>query len=311
MHVDGRRLVQSAGALLVAAALAACSMGGNVVAPAGGTTGPATPQGRSGLRPAAIASSQPLVYGIAIQPVSVTVAGTVGTFALSGTTQCSGGTSADPCPNVSPLPAWTPSASELLTFAAVTLPLNGCPVPAGAPSGHCYIVGYENGVGPYLIQGPGGVPLNSSGILAFGVEPRTMLFDAGSSYEFFVTYVTGVATPPPPTPTPVPTPTPTPTPAPTATPTPVTTPTPCTTATPDDGEWGDRHDDGRRFDRHGHHHDVSSCCGGEGDSRGDVRRLDDGGGCCSSDVPRHHHHREGERRGRMDDGGDCRDSRGR
>lgn len=305
MHVDARRLVQSAGALVVAAALAACGMSGNLAAPPAGMAAPTTPQGRAGLRPEAIASSQPLVDGIAIQPVAVSVAGTVGTFALSGTTQCSGGTPADPCPNVSPLPAWRPAASVLLTFAAVTLPLNGCPVPAGAASGHCYVVGYENGNGPYLIQGPGGVPLNSSGVLAFGVEPRTMLFDAGSTYEFFVMYVTGVATPPPPTPTPVPTPSPTVT--------PVATPTPCATATPNDGDGGDRHDDLQGFERDGHHHHASSCCGSEGDQRGDVRRLDDGGDCCASDAPRHHHHRDGDRLGRLDGGwdGGCGDSRGR
>jgi hypothetical protein len=164
-----------------------------------------------------LATTQPLVDGTMVIPLTLGVSGSVGTFSAFGTAQCAAPSGTNPCPNIayaSSPPSWIPSADTSLTFASSTIGV-GC-------SSSCYVVAYENGAGPYLVQGPGSAASSTS--VAFGAETVARYFLSGTTYSFFLAHVTAVNTPPPP-------PTPSPSPVPTATP----TASACATSSPSGG----------------------------------------------------------------------------
>jgi hypothetical protein len=209
----------AAAVVIVAAALAACG---------GGSPGIVSMMSAGTARHAAswnLGTTQPTVTAVMLQPLTLTVSGSVGTLSLA--------VSASPAP-------WSSLDPISLTMAAVTLNAN-CTAPAGAPSPApgftpgCYLVADEGGVGPYLIQGPGTA---ANGALSFPAQTTMLNFNGGNTpYDFFLAYVTSIGqAPPPPTPSPVPTATIFYTPAPVQ-----ATATPCSTA---------------KKKNHGHHEDC-------------------------------------------------------
>lgn len=206
------RLRHCIAALLIAAGLFACS--------ANAPRAPFLPQGTTHTRHGMwwnLGTTQPTVDGSMVIPVTLSVSGSVGTFSAFGSTLCAAPAGTNPCPNVdyaaSP-PAWTSASDTSLTFAGTTLGVS-CPTA-------CYIVAYENGAGPYLVQGPGAGQTSAS--VTLGTQNIALYFTANTTYDFFLAHVTAVNTPPPP-------PTPSPSPSPSAQP----TPTPATRCD-DDGE---------------------------------------------------------------------------
>ena len=155
--------------------------------------------------------------GTMIETLNATVNG--GIVTLTDGSTCGG--SPDPCA-ISNHANWpqlsVPAASNLTVDTLVSSA--SCP-------GQCYVVAYEGGVGPYIIDGPAtsgstgtGLTFAASALLAF--QPLT-------TYNFFIESVTGMtATPAPVPPTAIPTPTTYPTAPPTSTaaPTPKVVPTP-------------------------------------------------------------------------------------
>ncbi len=298
----------AAAALVIGSIVAACSAGGTGTSPS--TT---TPVSGLDAKPGRVAhswnlgSTQATVTGSMIQPLSVSVTGSVATLSLYGTTQCAAKSSGNPCPNIAftgTPPSWSSVNPVALTVAATTLP-TACTVPAGAPSpapgfvAACYIVAYEGGVGPYVISGPATTG-NSS--LVFAAVISALNFNGGNTpYNFFLAYVTGVsATPAPPTPSPVPTATYIPTATPVPTSSPIASPIP--SACPTSGSWGDDLRSRKDGGWDGGDGGSSGCCStsGSGESGGGDRHRHDGGddggstgGCCSSSD-------EGDSRARND-----------
>jgi hypothetical protein len=337
------RIHRAAAALIAVASLVACSGGGsNVISGLGNTTPAKAPAQKLPPRHKLLnlGSTQPATTGTMIQPLTLSVSGTTGTLSLFGTAQCGAPSGANPCPGINftaTPPTWSSVDPVTLTMNATTLNVP-CTAPAGAPTPApgfvpaCYIVAYEGGVGPYLIQGPA---TSNGGSLSFAAETTPLYFNGGSTaYNFFLAYVTSIAaTPPPPTPTPspvptffatppppTPTPTPSPTPKPTPTPRPTATPTIAPTATPTANPTATPtiaptvaptacpsssgyHEDLRRRLDGGDDNESTGCCSGYS-SGDDVKRFDDGGtssGCCSTDDDRSrskarldHHKRGGD-----------------
>jgi hypothetical protein len=208
------RIYRDAVAVFIAAALVACSGGfhtAGLLVPGDGSPRHAMSWG--------LATTQPIVQGTMVIPLTLSLSGSVGTFSAFGTTQCAAASGTNPCPNIayaaSP-PSWVPPADSSLTFTSSSLNV--------ACASSCYVVAYENGAGPYLVQGPGSA--SSSTSVAFGSETVARYFLGGATYSFFLAHVTAVNTPPPP-------PTPSPSPVPTA------TPSACATSTPTGGEEDD------------------------------------------------------------------------
>lgn len=320
------RIHRAAAALIAVASLVACSGGGSNVISGLGTNEPAKAPAQK-IPPRHkllnLGSTQPVTTGTMIQPLTLSVSGTTGTLSLFGTAQCGTPSGANPCPGINftaTPPTWASLDPVALTMNATTLNVP-CTAPAGAPTPTpgfvpaCYIVAYEGGVGPYLIQGPA---TSNGGSLSFAAETTPLNFNGGSTaYNFFLAYVTSVAaTPPPPTPTPspvptffatpvppTPTPTPSPTPKPTPTPQPTATPTIAPTATPTANPTATPtiaptacpsssgyHDDLRRRLDGGD--DESGCCNTEDDRSRSKARFDHhkrGGDDneCESDGGRH------------------------
>ena len=342
--MNGRStLYRAALALLVAASLVACGGGLAPNAPAG-----SRPAGQKhALRPffLNLGDTQDTVTGTAIIPLTFTVSGTAGTLAAYGTTACAAASGANPCPNINFMaspPMWQSATPAALTIAASTLAA-ACTAPSNAPSPApgftpgCYAIAYEGGAGPYLIAGP---VTGSAGSLSLPAQTATLNFNPSEAYNFFLAYVTAVASPPPSTPAPSPSPTyfatqppiATPTPAstatptapPTATPTPLASfaPSPCPTATSGDGE----HDDLQVLD--GGDDGGTSCCSSSREDDGSLRTMDgrrhhggdDGGWGCATPQPtvspcedggtRHHRHRHGDSRSRRGHGRDRHHHRG-
>lgn len=257
--MKGTRSYRAAAAVFVTLAFVACSGGlGSIPRSLSGGS-PAKTGARSAPRHRAswnLGTTQALVTGVMLQPLTISVSGGVATAGLYGTTRCSASSGSNPCPNIaftaSP-PSWSSAADSTMTFSAASLPTT-CAAPSGAPTPSpgftpgCYVVAYEGGVGPYDIQGPG---TQNGGSLDFASNPNALNFNGGNTgYNFFLAWVTDIgAAPPPPTPSPVPTATyiatatPSPTPAPGATSCATVSPT----ATPGWGGEDDvvhRNDDG-------------------------------------------------------------------
>lgn len=290
-------------ALFVAASLVACGGGMQSITPqaAHSQGGNATKTRRHAMS-WNVGSTQPLATGVAIMPLTLTLNGTVGTVGLFGTTACAAPSGANPCPNINFMaspPQYMSSLDVPMTLAATTLsttctPPAGAATPAPGFTAACYVVTYEGGVGPYVLQGP----VTSSGSsLSVPAQASTVYFQGLTGYNVFLEYVTSLTTPPPAlTPSPAPSPTEfmTPTPVPSPTPKATFAPSPCPTSTSDD----DGGDDGEYRDS-----DVlcaspspkpTPTCGSDDD--GHHKRHSDS-------LRRAHHHHRHHHHG--DDGGEC------
>lgn len=263
-----------------------------------------------------IGDTQPVLTGTALIPLSLSVSGTIGTLSAFGSTYCTAASGPNPCPNVNFMaspPMWQSPTPVALTLAATVLNA-ACNAPSGAPvaapgfTPGCYIGVYEGGGGPYLVQGP---VTGSAGSLSLTAETSALNFNPSEAYNFFLMYVTAIASPPPPmTPSPDPSPTefatqpPPATPVPTATPTPIVTiaPSPCATSTPGDDEGDDIQHVVHRMDDDG---DDGSCGSPAPKPSPTCSGDDDGDG-----GHHHHHHHRDRRHHHKHHGGDddCEDS---
>lgn len=223
------RIQRGAAVLITVAGLVACSSGaGSLISGSNGSSGNGTQQGQKGSlvhRDSLVGSAQG-VTGAMIQPLTLTVSNNVGTVALYGTALCGAASGGNPCPGTTFTSAtWSSTTASTPTIGSSTLNA-ACAAPAGSPSPApgftpgCYIVAYEAGAGPYLIQGPATV---SGSSLSFAASSTPISLDPNLGYNFFLAYVTSIA--------PVPTPTPIPPPSPSPIPTEFQTPIP-PTATP-------------------------------------------------------------------------------
>lgn len=260
-----RSLYRGGAAVFVAAALVACSGGSPNVAP----IGPARSAQHSSRHAMAwnVGMTQALATGTMLIPLTLTVNGTSGQVAVFGSTYCAPPSGANPCPNVnftaSP-PQYYSSLDVPMTLSATSLNASctapgGSATPAPGFTPACYVVTYEGGAGPYILQGP---VVSSGGSLSVPAQTSTVYFQGLTGYNVFLAYVTSISTPPAPlTPSPVPSPTDfaTPTPVPTQ-----TTPSPCPSASSDDDESAcgtptpaptpTGCDDGEGHHHHHHHH---------------------------------------------------------
>lgn len=275
--------MRGAVALFVAASLVACSGGSASISP--GMSGASTSHGGSRhTMYLNLGDTQPVLTGVALIPLTLSLSNGVGTLSAFGSTYCAAASGLNPCPNINFMaspPMWQNATPISFTMAATVLNA-ACDTPASPPSPApgftpaCYVGAYEGGSGPYLIQGP---VTGSAGSLSVPANVSTLNFNPQEAYNFFLVYVTAISSPPPPpTPTPVASPTvigsqpPPATPPPTSTPAPTSkpslTPSPCPSSTSDD-DGGDHH----------RHRDVRRNGGGDDDGG------DDDGGSCASPTP--------------------------
>lgn len=257
-----RRSLSRGGAVIfVAAALVACSGGSPNVAPIGAARSSA----RTGRHTMAwnVGMTQPLATARMLIPLTLTVNAASGQVAVFGSTYCAPPSGANPCPNVnftaSPpqyySPLDVPMTLPTTTLNATCAPPSGFTTPAPGFTPACYVVTYEGGAGPYVLQGP---VVSSGGSLSVPAQTATVYFQGLTGYNVFLAYVTGISTPPPAlTPSPIPSPTEyaTPTPLPSLTPSPAPTPTVCD----DDGDGHHHHHHHHHKRRHSSHRDDDDC----------------------------------------------------
>ncbi len=255
------------------AAVAALVMGSVVAACSGGQEA-TTPQVVSGIgsKPDRVThtwnlgSTQATATAVNLMSLQLTVNGSQGSVSLNGATACgaTGQVPSNLCPGVTYRPiTFMPANPTTLTMTAATL-YTACTAPAGAPTpapasaAACYVVAYEGGVGPYIIQGPATA---TAGGLSIPAEATVLNFNGNTGYDFFLAYVTNEsAAPPPPTATPSAPPTGPGAPTPTVAPTPTAVPTACPTTS----SWGYEDDARHRMDggNDGDEGGATGCCRG-------------------------------------------------
>lgn len=219
--MKGYRFYKAAAvAFIIGCVVAACSSGGTGTLP----DSSAPSSGQPNRHADDLSLSQGTVTGALIEPLNYAVNGSTVSFSDS-TIQCGG--SPDHCgltaANAATWPTMNLITPASLTPGTATLNATCAPPGGSASGGQCYIVALEGGNGPYLISGPGTV---SGGTISFAAGTAAIPFVQSVLYNFFLEYVTSIATPAPSTPTPVPSPTfiPTQPPPPTPTPAPATGP---------------------------------------------------------------------------------------